>query len=127
MSLASSGRTWEEASSHHKEMLSKYPNSGRAWFNYGYTSLQARDFANAMNAFRKTISMNYRPGTSAYNIACAYALQGDRDAAFEWLQKAEGTGFRLSDYLEDDEDLDALRRDPRFAALKERFRDWSGD
>lgn len=113
---------WDEAAAHHKQMTAKYPSSGRAWFNYGYTSLQARQFDNAMNAFRKTISMDYKPGTSAYNIACTYALQGNVDAAFEWLQRADAAGFKLAKYLDDDEDLDALRRDPRFQALRQRSR-----
>jgi beta-lactamase regulating signal transducer with metallopeptidase domain/tetratricopeptide (TPR) repeat protein len=112
---------WDDAVAHHKQMTVKYPNSGRAWFNYGYTSLQARDFQNAVNAFRKTASMEYKPGTSAYNIACAHALQGNVDAAFEWLQRAEASGFKLAQYLDEDEDLDALRGDPRFKALSARL------
>ena len=105
---------WREATAQHQAMVRKHPNSGRAWFNLGYTSLQARDYATAMNAFRRALELNYRPGTSSYNVACAYALQGNKDAAFEWLQKAEASGFDVADYARHDDDLDALHRDARW-------------
>lgn len=108
---------WETVAARHKKMLQKYPNSGRAWFNVGYSALQSRDFATAHDAFRRTIAMNYRVGTSSYNIACAYALQKDKDAAFEWLAKAKAANFDLDDHLDHDDDLDSLHRDPRWKAF----------
>ena len=105
---------WRDAAKHHQAMVKKHPQSGRAWFNLGFTSLQARDFPAAIDAFRRSIDMNYRPGTSAYNIACAYALQENRDAAFEWLEKARVAGFDVEDHADDDDDLNALHRDPRW-------------
>ena len=105
---------WRDAAKHHQAMVKKHPQSGRAWFNLGFTSLQARDFPAAIAAFRRAMDMNYRPGTSAYNIACAYALQENRDAAFDWLEKARVAGFDVEDRAEDDDDLNALHRDPRW-------------
>jgi beta-lactamase regulating signal transducer with metallopeptidase domain len=110
-------RTWREAAAWHKQMLAKYPDSGRAWFNYGYTSLQAGDFGNGIAAFQRTLSMKYRPATSAYNIACAYALQDNRDAAFQWLERAQATGFDIRHQARHDEDLDSLHDDPRWRGL----------
>jgi beta-lactamase regulating signal transducer with metallopeptidase domain/tetratricopeptide (TPR) repeat protein len=110
-------RTWREAAAWHKRMLDKYPDSGRAWFNYGYTSLQAGDFQNGIAAFQRTLAMKYRPATSAYNIACAYALQDNRDAAFQWLGRAQATGFDVREQARHDEDLDSLHDDPRWRQL----------
>jgi tetratricopeptide (TPR) repeat protein len=58
--------------------------------------------------------------TAAYNAACALARAGKPDGAFIWLQKAEAAGFELGEYLDEDEDLDSLRGDPRFAELRMR-------
>ncbi|HYK01138.1 MAG TPA: M56 family metallopeptidase [Thermoanaerobaculia bacterium] len=110
-------RTWREAAAWHKRMLDKYPDSGRAWFNYGYTSLQARDYENGIAAFQRTLAMKYRPATSAYNIACAYALQDNVDAAFQWLERAQATGFDIREQAKHDEDLDSLHDDPRWRGL----------
>ena len=105
---------WKKSVVHHQAMVRKHPSSGRAWFNLGYTSLQARDYPTAMDAFRRALELNYRVGTSAYNMACAHALQGDRDAAFEWLRKSEESGFDVADHARHDDDLDGLHRDPRW-------------
>ena len=108
---------WKNSVEHHRRMVEKYPDSGRAWFNLGYTALQARDFETAMSAYRKTIELNYRVGTSAYNMACAYALQGDKNAAFDWLERARKAGFKVAEHAEDDDDLDSLHRDARWDAV----------
>ena len=50
-------------------------------------------------------------------MACAYALQGNKDAAFEWLERARAAKFDLDDYVDDDDDLDSLHRDPRWKKL----------
>lgn len=105
---------WNDSVEHHRAMTRKYPSSGRAWFNLGFTSLQARQFDTAMDAFQRAIGLNYRVGTSSYNMACAYALQNNRDAAFAWLEKAERAGFDVADHARHDDDLDSLHRDPRW-------------
>lgn len=108
---------WARAAEHHRTIAQKYPQSGRAWFNLGFTALQARDFRTGQDAFQRAIDLNYRVGTSAYNIACGFALQGNRDAAFQWLEKAKTNRFELQNYLFNDEDLSSLHDDPRFDAL----------
>ena len=112
---------WRDAVAHHQAMVRKHPSSGRAWFNLGYTSLQARDYPTSLDAFQRALSLGYRPGTSSYNIACAHALQGNRDAAFQWLAKAETAGFvDLADHARGDDDLDSLHRDPRWDGVVRR-------
>src|SRR5205823_6316245 len=57
-------------------------------------------------------------GAVAYNIACAYALKGNSDRAFEYLKLAVEKGFDVVSYLRHDDDLDSLRSDPRWTTLK---------
>lgn len=109
---------WREVMDHHRAMTQKYPNAGRVWFNLGFAALQARDFDTGIAAYQRTLQLGHRIGTSSYNMACAYALKGDRDAAFEWLNKARAAGFELRNYLGHDDDLDALHNDPRWDALR---------
>ncbi len=56
-------------------------------------------------------------GTGRYNLACAYALRGDRQRALEWL--AEGLRLQpdLTEYSKTDPDLASLWDDPRYLAL----------
>ena len=55
--------------------------------------------------------------TLYYNLACAEALLGETDAAFEHLRAALDGDPSLAAYLPEDKDLASLRDDPRFAEL----------
>jgi len=60
------------------------------------------------------------PGTQ-YNLACFYSLAGERDRALGLLEHIVGTGFGNPDWIDKDPDLDSLRDDPRFEALRKRL------
>jgi beta-lactamase regulating signal transducer with metallopeptidase domain len=115
--LDEDGGDWARVAARHKAAVDKYPTSGRAWFNYGYAALRNEQHAEAITAFQRAVQLEHRIATSSYNVACAYALSGNKDQAFEWLKRAKNAGFELKDYLDDDDDLRSLRRDPRFRAL----------
>lgn len=55
-----------------------------------------------------------------YNLGCSYALSGHGDRAFHALGQAVDLGYRDVRWMREDEDLDSLRMDPRFARLVER-------
>jgi beta-lactamase regulating signal transducer with metallopeptidase domain/tetratricopeptide (TPR) repeat protein len=76
----------------------------------------------AIAAFRESIEDGDRVEAATYNIACGYALKGDKTQAFEWLEKAMDAGFELEQYIDHDDDLDDLRSDPRYAALRKAAR-----
>jgi hypothetical protein len=62
-----------------------------------------------------------RLGVSEYNEACRLALEGRRDEAFVWLNRAADDGFVAKAQYEGDADLESLRADPRWAALLARL------
>ena len=62
---------------------------------------------------------------TAYNIASAYALLGDRERAIQYLEDAADNGFPCYPLFAGDAQLDGLRKEPRFIALMARLqRDW---
>jgi len=52
-----------------------------------------------------------------YNLACSYALTGQKEKAFSTLNKAVELGYRDVEHLRNDHDLDAIKSDPRFQSL----------
>lgn len=97
-----------------------------AAFQEGITALQARQHGRAIERFERCLLL--RPGhpTCAYNLACAHALAGELDRAFERLALAADWGFgtrveRLRT-VETDADLATLRDDARFAPILTRMR-----
>jgi serine/threonine protein kinase/tetratricopeptide (TPR) repeat protein len=53
----------------------------------------------------------------AYWLGSTYALLGDKDLAFKWLNRAVKLGNENKPRFENDINLDSLRDDPRFAEL----------
>ena len=53
-----------------------------------------------------------------YNVACLFALEGETTRAIQSLEAAVRAGFAHRDWVEKDPDLESLRDDPRFRALK---------
>lgn len=100
----------------------RHERSGEDWYDRGMTLHHSGHYDAAIAAFGKAIELGYREDAATYNTACAYALKGDKDHAFEWLRKAMDAGFSVSNYLGDDDDLESLRSDPRYAALKSEAR-----
>lgn len=56
-----------------------------------------------------------------YNVACVYGVGKMIDEAIECLEKAIHNSFGHREWIDHDSDLDSLRADPRFEALKKRL------
>ena len=56
---------------------------------------------------------------TAYTIACAYALMNRPSEAIHWLEVAAETGFPCYPLFERDDNLNNLRKDPRFVKFVE--------
>lgn len=95
--------------------------SGPKWFARGMELHEERRWDEAIDAFRKAIEKGYREDVATFNVACAFARKGERDRAFEWLEKAMAAGFDVHGHL-DDSDLEELHADPRWAALQTKAR-----
>lgn len=52
-----------------------------------------------------------------YNLACSYALTGQKDKALSCLNKAIELGYTDIEHLRQDHDLDTIKSDPRFQVI----------
>jgi predicted esterase len=53
-----------------------------------------------------------------YNLACVFALNGDTDEAVHWLGRSAASGFHNLDQLDRDRDLDSVRDQPGYSAVR---------
>jgi len=88
-------------------------------FNAAY---QGKDWPRAIDSGLRLLKAVGRNPRHAYNLACVFALNGDRDDALLWLQAAAEFGFAEPDLLATDTDFESLRGEERFAATLERVR-----
>lgn len=109
-------KKWAEAAKAYEEVLKEEENNGPAWFQLGMSRFSLQQYQPAIQALEKSISITSNP-VAMYNVACAYARLGQKDKAFEWLDKAVSGRLPLNVKPAEDEDLASLRDDARFKEL----------
>lgn len=100
------------------EALAIAPEDGQVWLEQGRSLLALKRYDEAIAAYQKAIRygafVNKFLASAQYDVACAYALKGDKAQAWSWLDKAMANGFRDLDHLRADTDLKSLHGDKRW-------------
>lgn len=119
----------------YKECFDKYakaisirPNYIKARFNWGLDLLDlAKMEGNIHNhkaeieeKFMKTFELNSRK--AAYNLTSLYSLTGDKEKAFEWLQKTLDSTNIPREFIEAEPDFANIKNDERFSILLNQYR-----
>lgn len=77
----------------------------------------------ALAAFEQALMIDSDMAPAYYGIACLHALSQKEGPALVFLKKALQKGFRDIAYMEKDSDWNALRTNPKFIQLLERYPD----
>ena len=102
--------------------LQRRPDDVRALLIGTVQAAIAGDAARAIAYGERAMVARPDDFSTAYNVACAHAVLGDRDRALELLEHAVRDGRGNLGWIENDPDLDSLRDDPRFEAILARLR-----
>lgn len=81
---------------------------------------ESKDYKKAIPLFKRVYFQFPKDSvgfTSAYNVACGYALLGQNEEALDWLETSIKAGFSKIDHLRKDPDLDGLRNEKRYKKL----------
>ena len=87
----------------------------------GYAYAASRQRAKAQKIVNKLKGQAAREYVNPYLIALVYAGLGEKDQAFDWLQKAYDARSSGLTWLRVEPKFDSLRSDPRFADLLQRI------
>ncbi|MEO1529251.1 MAG: serine/threonine-protein kinase [Planctomycetota bacterium] len=79
------------------------------------------DMPQSIKSHQQALELGFDPPTTLYNLACAYAYQGDNDEALAWLEKACDAGFHDLGEAQSDRELKGLRKDPRMIVILQRI------
>jgi hypothetical protein len=107
----------DQAAKNIESYLASNRFDGRAWSAYAIALHMSKQYDGSIGAGKKAIELGFNQADEMYNIACAYALLGKADDAITWLGKAFSAGFTEQETLEKDDEIDRLRKDPRFIKL----------
>jgi len=109
------GRAWQEKGAFDQAMR-EYRMLPAAVSDFAIAALEARQgHAAQARAILDRLEHPEQGRPRALNLAWIHALLGDRDEAFQWLEKAYED--RKITQLKVEPDLDSLRGDPRYAAM----------
>jgi TolB-like protein/Tfp pilus assembly protein PilF len=75
----------------------------------------------ALAELDRVLQLSKQRYVAAYDIAMIYVVLGDKETAFQWLERAMEDRSTPINFLAQDPALDALHGDPRFAALVQRL------
>lgn len=73
--------------------------------------------ADGLKMDRRLVKLLPQNATAHYNLACSLALLKRKAAAIASLRRAVSLGYTDFDWMQQDPDLDGLKKDPAFNAL----------
>jgi hypothetical protein len=88
-----------------------------AFNGVGVTWRMRNDLDRALEWYKKALVVDPDFGDAYYNMACVYALQGQKELALRYLQIAAMNGYASAEGIGADPDLEPLRDDPAYDAL----------
>jgi serine/threonine protein kinase/Flp pilus assembly protein TadD len=96
-----------------------HPKDARALYLGGGALLQLGDHERCMEWCARALALDPEENATVYNVACSYALMGEKDQALDLLSTAVRNGFGHEDWIKNDPDFVSLRDHPRFRAMLE--------
>jgi tetratricopeptide (TPR) repeat protein len=97
------------------------PDDARALYLAAGALVQLGEQERALEWARRAQAIDPEDSGLLYNVACVFALAGLTDDAITSLDKAVQNGFGHREWIDNDSDLDSLRGDPRFDAVRKRL------
>jgi transcriptional regulator GlxA family with amidase domain len=111
----------EEAIAAYRALVAKDKNDAAAWLELGRAMHNLKRYDEAIAAHQEAARGKSQRGVALYNLACEYALTGQREKALETAAQAVDAGFRARWAYEEEPEFDAVRDDARFTALLARL------
>ncbi len=108
---------WAESAKAYEAITKADSSNGLAWFRLGLSLHSSGEYRKAIDAFAQAQRLSFNTPGAMFRAARAYAKLGERDKAFEWLNKAVGAGFIATpqiQLLNNDPDMASVREDARF-------------
>lgn len=101
----------------YREMIASNRDDAEAWLSLGRALLSAKKHQEAIAAFTEAAKGTAQRGVALYNLACCYAITGEKDKAIDAVGRAIEAGMRQKVSYQGDPDFAAIRDDPRFQQL----------
>jgi imidazolonepropionase-like amidohydrolase/tetratricopeptide (TPR) repeat protein len=101
-----------------QKALAVNPYVADHWFGLGRAFYNSNRYKESVAPFERAFQLGAaRRYNTAWNIARAYAYEGQRDEAMKWLATSLELGYRSREVMRQDTAFEKYRNDPRFKEL----------
>lgn len=97
-----------------EDLLARVGESSDILTHLGYLYTQVRRYREALAIDRRLVTLRPRDPVAFYNLACSLSLLKHTTRGFRALKRALELGYRDFEQMQEDEDLENLRGDPRW-------------
>lgn len=102
------------------------PNYALGYYDLGTIFAKKGNRGEAMVCLEKYLELQpsedgHMVAWALYSISCLHALEGSKEEALKFFERALKEGLREREHIEKDKDLDTLRGDPRFVRLMKEY------
>jgi hypothetical protein len=88
-----------------------------AYNGVGVTYRMRNDLPRALEWYKKSLTVDPDFGDAYYNMACVYAIEGQKEMALRYLQIAAMNGYATAEGIDGDPDLEGIRGEAGYRAL----------
>ena len=107
--------------SFYEELVKETPDFTDALIALGDAYTKAGRHKEGLGIDQRLVKLKPQDAVIRYNLACSYSLLEVSDLCLVSLEKALGLGYCEFDFMEQDQDLEFIRMDPRYRELLSRF------
>lgn len=108
-------KEFDKAIDAYKTLIQKDRYNGRFYTALAEIYYTTKNYKESIKMYEEAIKVGFVSETSAYNIACCYALSGDVENSVKWLKTAGKLKFRnLDEKVRGDSDFDKIKNDEKF-------------
>jgi len=100
-----------------EQVTAREPKNGLAWRNLALAREKLKEWNGAVAADQRALEVEPSVPTPMFHLGLIYTLEGNREQAFTWLNKAKATHKVDMSQLAVTPELDPLRSDPRYQSL----------
>lgn len=97
--------------------LENHPSDARAYYLGAVALAQLGDKERAKKWASRAMELEPAEPMVLYNVACVYAVLGEKDLALEALARSATKGWGIREWMANDPDLSNVRDDPRFQQI----------
>ncbi len=118
-SAAYDAKDWAKSAKLYGVLVKQHPEVPRLWFRLARSEQELGRVDDALQIMEQGLKAGVPPIFAEFALGTIYAQRGDKEKAFEHLQKALDAGYNKPEQFDSDAHLESLRADPRFNKMRQ--------